>query len=92
MEGSLDINVHDTYFVIPHFDIAVILSIVYFIYGFGYWLVQEIFKKRLVKILSHKDVELCSKCHKYLCQKFRPYRISRLIKLAAKQARINNES
>ena len=52
MEGTLDINVHDIYFVIPHFDIAIILSIVYFIYGFGYWLVQEKLKKRLVRILT----------------------------------------
>jgi hypothetical protein len=52
MDGTLDINVHDTYFVIPHFDIAIILSIIYFIYGFGYWMVQEKFKKRLVKILT----------------------------------------
>lgn len=52
MDGTLDINIHDTYFVISRFDIAVILSIVYFIYGFGYWLVQEKFKKRLAKILT----------------------------------------
>lgn len=48
MNGTLDINFHDTYFVIPHFDIAVILCVIYFIYGFGYWLVQEKFKKRLI--------------------------------------------
>nr|WP_315194936.1 hypothetical protein [uncultured Flavobacterium sp.] len=52
MDGTLDINVHDTYFVIPHFYVAVILSIIYSIYGFGYWLVQDKFKKRLVKILT----------------------------------------
>lgn len=52
MDGTLDINIHDTYFVIAHFYVAIILSIVYFIYGFGYWLVQEKFKKRLVKILT----------------------------------------
>jgi len=52
MEGTFDINVHDTYFVIPHFYGAIILTIVYFIYGFGYWLVQEVFKKRLLKILT----------------------------------------
>ena len=52
IDGTLDINVHDTYYVIPHFDVALILSIIYFIYGFGYWLVQEKFKKRLVKILT----------------------------------------
>ena len=52
MDGTLDIDVHDTYFVIAHFYVAIILSIVYFIYGFGYWLVQEKFKKRLVKFLT----------------------------------------
>ena len=52
MDETLDINVHDTYFVIAHFYVAIILSIVYFIYGFGYWLVQEKLKKRLVKLLT----------------------------------------
>ena len=52
MDGTFDINIHDTYYIIPHIYGAVLLSIVYFIYGFGYWLVQEKFKKRLVKILT----------------------------------------
>lgn len=47
MDGTLDINVHDTYFVISHLNVAIVLCFVYFIYGFGYWLVQEKFKKNL---------------------------------------------
>nr|WP_315249686.1 hypothetical protein [uncultured Flavobacterium sp.] len=52
MDGTFDINVHDTYYIIPHIYGAVILCIIYLIYGFGYWLVQEKLKKRLVKILT----------------------------------------
>lgn len=52
MDGTFDINIYDTYYIIPHLYGSVILCIIYFIYGFGYWLVQEIFKKRLAKILT----------------------------------------
>jgi len=50
--NTLDINIHDTYFVISDFHVAIILCITYFIYGLGYWFVQEKFKKPLVKILT----------------------------------------
>jgi heme/copper-type cytochrome/quinol oxidase subunit 1 len=52
IDSTLDINIHDTYFIISHFNVAIVLSFVYFIYGFGYWLVREKLKKRLVKILT----------------------------------------
>jgi heme/copper-type cytochrome/quinol oxidase subunit 1 len=52
IDGTLDINVHDTYFVISHFDVGIVLCVVYFIYGFGYWLVQEKLRKKLVKALT----------------------------------------
>ena len=52
MNETFDINIYDTYYIIPHIYGAVILSIIYFVYGFGYWLIQEKLKKRLVKILT----------------------------------------
>ena len=52
IDGTLDINVHDTYFIISHFHVAIILFTIYFIYGLGYWLVQEKFKKTLIKTLT----------------------------------------
>lgn len=50
-EATIDVNVHDTYFVIGNYEFAIVLCIAYFITGLGYWLVQKIFKKRLVRYL-----------------------------------------
>ncbi|PBJ14275.1 hypothetical protein [Flavobacterium sp. ACN6] len=48
----LDINIHDTYYVIANFDSTVFLSLCYFLMGFGYWLLQKVFKKQLVRFLT----------------------------------------
>ncbi|RXM47596.1 hypothetical protein [Flavobacterium sp. YO12] len=50
--ANLDINIHDTYYVVRNFDSTIFLFICYFIMGFGYWLVQKVFKKQLVKSLT----------------------------------------
>ena len=50
--ANLDINIHDTYYVVRNFDSTIFLFICYFIMGFGYWLVQKVFKKQLVKALT----------------------------------------
>jgi heme/copper-type cytochrome/quinol oxidase subunit 1 len=50
--STLDINVHDTYFVIANFDVAITLFIFYFFNGFGYWSVQKVLKKQLEKYLT----------------------------------------
>ncbi|UUW08870.1 cbb3-type cytochrome c oxidase subunit I [Flavobacterium plurextorum] len=50
--SNLDINIHDTYYVVRNFDSTIFLFICYFIMGFGYWLVQKVFKKQLVKSLT----------------------------------------
>lgn len=51
-DSTLDINVHDTYFVIAHIHIAVVLSLLYFLMGLGYWFIQKVFKKQLIRYLT----------------------------------------
>lgn len=51
-ESTLDINIHDTYFVISFRDLSFVLFSLYFLSGIGYWLVGEIFKKNLIKTLT----------------------------------------
>ncbi|MCA1918206.1 hypothetical protein B0A79_17080 [Flavobacterium piscis] len=51
-EETLDINIHDTYFVIAGFHMAVVLFVCYFISGFAYWLIQKALKKPLIKYLT----------------------------------------
>ncbi|WP_333601320.1 hypothetical protein [Flavobacterium sp.] len=50
--STLDINVHDTYFVMANLDATLILSIGYFLLGFGYWFVQKKLEKSLIKYLT----------------------------------------
>lgn len=51
-EGTMDINIHDTYYVIPHLYGTTVLFLSYFLMGVGYWLVQKILKKQLIKPLT----------------------------------------
>lgn len=48
----LDINIHDTYYVISHFELAIVLSFLYFLQGLGYLIVQKILKRKLVDWLT----------------------------------------
>ncbi len=48
----MDINIHDTYYVIEHFLLAEILFLGYLFLGLGYWLVEKILKKQLIPILT----------------------------------------
>ncbi len=50
-DAVLDINVHDTYFVIHHSHILQLLAIIYSFLGFIYWLFQKI-NIKLVKTLT----------------------------------------
>lgn len=51
-DSTLDINVHDTYFVIANLNVAIALFIFYFFNGFGYWSVEKVIKKQLQKYLT----------------------------------------
>lgn len=52
-DDGLDINIHDTYFVISNLDLTLFLSFLYFLNGFGYWIVQKKLKRNLVKSLTY---------------------------------------
>lgn len=59
-DAVLDINVHDTYYVISQLNIAIILSLFYFILGLIYWVI--IFKKiPLINSLTkfHTIITVC---------------------------------
>jgi len=51
-DNTLDINIHDTYFVILNLHVAIALFLFYFLNGLGYWSIQKILKKRLIKPLT----------------------------------------
>lgn len=51
-DTTLDINLHDTYYVISHFDVAIVLGFLYFLQGLGYLIVQKILKRKLVDWLT----------------------------------------
>ena len=44
-ESVLDINVHDTYYVIAYFHLAMLISILFGIIGIGYWIMQKANRK-----------------------------------------------
>ncbi|MCD2258876.1 hypothetical protein [Psychroserpens luteolus] len=46
--SALDINVHDTYFVIAQREMAIVLCVLYLLAGFMYW----IFQKLSIKLYS----------------------------------------
>lgn len=50
--ANLDINIHDTYFVMRNIDATVFLFVCYFLMGLGYWLLQKVFKKQLIQFLT----------------------------------------
>ncbi len=56
-DGPLDINVHDTYFIIYHIHLAMLISIIFGIIGFGYWIMQKA-NRRLSKWLNLTHVVL----------------------------------
>lgn len=51
-DSVIDINVHDTYYVISDYYFSLLLIIIYFLFGLGYWLVIEVFKRKLVRVLT----------------------------------------
>jgi heme/copper-type cytochrome/quinol oxidase subunit 1 len=51
-DTTFDINIHDTYYVIAHFYIALFLSLTYYLIGLGYWVVQKAMKRKLINVLT----------------------------------------
>lgn len=51
-DTTFDINIHDTYFVIAHIYAALFLSLVYYLIGLGYWIVQKVMERKLIRILT----------------------------------------
>ena len=47
-----DLNIGDTYYVIEHMDLTLMISFCYFLLGSGYWFVQKAMKKVLVTYLT----------------------------------------
>ena len=45
------INIHDTYYVITHLSLTIVLSVLFAIIGFGYWIIRKTSRK-LIKWLT----------------------------------------
>jgi heme/copper-type cytochrome/quinol oxidase subunit 1 len=50
--STLDINIHDTYFVISNYDCTLVLFTLYFLTGLLYWLFEYLPQKQLLKPLT----------------------------------------
>ena len=50
--SGLDINIHDTYFVVSNYHCTIILFTVYFLSGLLYYFFEKLPKKRLIKPLT----------------------------------------
>lgn len=44
-DAVLDINVHDTYYVIAYFHLTILISILFGIIGIGYWIMLKVDRK-----------------------------------------------
>lgn len=51
-EATIDINIHDTYFVARTLDYVFLFTTIYFLDGFGYWLFLKKMNRKLVKSLT----------------------------------------
>lgn len=50
--GVVDIPVANMYYVITYFNLSLIIALIYFLLGAGYWIVMKIFSKKLVKPMT----------------------------------------
>jgi heme/copper-type cytochrome/quinol oxidase subunit 1 len=50
-KNNFDINIHDTYYVVEHGLVSIVISLLFGIIGFGYYLILK-FNGKLSKILS----------------------------------------
>ena len=51
-DKTLDINVHDTYFVISYRLVSYAVFLFYILNGLGYWSLMKILKRRLIKAFT----------------------------------------
>ena len=51
-DSTSDINIHDTYFVIPNLYFATLISAAYLFLGLGYWFFCKILKRNLLNFLT----------------------------------------
>jgi len=56
-DAVLDINVHDTYYVIAYLHLAILISILFGIIGIGYWIMLKAGRK-LSKLLNWTHIGL----------------------------------
>ena len=56
-DAVLDINVHDTYYIIAYLHLAILISILFGIIGLGYWIMLKA-KRKLSKWLTLLHVTL----------------------------------
>ncbi len=51
-DTTLDVNIQNTYFVMAYLQATILISLLYFFTGIGYWIVQKYFNKTLVKAFT----------------------------------------
>ncbi len=56
-DNVFDINVRDSYFVMNYLDFSIMISILFAIIGFGYWIMQKVDRK-LSKRLNRVHIGL----------------------------------
>lgn len=56
-DNVLDINIHDTYFVFLYIHFALLISMLFGIIGFGYWIMQKM-NRKLSKWLNWTHIGL----------------------------------
>ncbi|NQY31447.1 MAG: cbb3-type cytochrome c oxidase subunit I [Flavobacteriaceae bacterium] len=56
-DAMLDINVHDTYYVIAYLHLAILISVLFGIIGIGYWIMRKLGRK-LSKWLNRTHIGL----------------------------------
>lgn len=60
--SAIDIQMHDTYYVIAHFHILVLISLVFGVYSIIYFVIRRLAKRELNKILSETHFWLSTIC------------------------------
>lgn len=51
-DTTLDVNIQNTYFLMAYLQATILISLLYFFTGIGYWIVQKYFNKTLVKAFT----------------------------------------